>query len=245
MAPILLYGAETWGFDNMDVIENVHTRFCKIITKKSKYCHNSFIYGELGRFPLQITATIRVLYYWNKVINGKKDKICFLIYNMMKHLNCIGKYTSPWLGYVKSTLENCGLKNVWISHVQSGSGVSSECVKRILQDQFLQKWSSRISVEEDFSSYRIYKNVHEFEEYVDLLPEYLKYSLLDFRTGSQKLPVNCRSDPNYQYQGKSASALSAEKDLWVMNFISYLNVMVLKNLGYQLYQNTIELDVAL
>ena len=72
--------------------------------------------------------------------------------------------------------------------------VSNECVKRILQDQFLESWSGRISVsEEDFSSYKIYKDVHEFEEYVDLLPEYLKYSLINFRTGSQKLPVNCRS----------------------------------------------------
>ena len=48
VAPIILYGAGTWGFDNMNVIENVHTRFCKIITKKSKYCHNSFRNGELG-----------------------------------------------------------------------------------------------------------------------------------------------------------------------------------------------------
>ena len=30
-----------------------------------------------------------------------------------------------------------------------------------------------------------------------------------------------------------------------MNFTSYLKLMVLKNLGYQLYQNTVELDVAL
>ena len=51
-APILLYGAETWGFDSMGVLENVHTRFCKTITKKSKYCHNSFIYCKLGQFPL-------------------------------------------------------------------------------------------------------------------------------------------------------------------------------------------------
>ena len=57
---------------------------------------------------------------------------------MMKHLNCIGKYASPWLGCVKSTLENYRLNSVWISHVQSGSGVSSECVKKILHDQFLQ-----------------------------------------------------------------------------------------------------------
>ena len=32
------------------------------------------------------------------------------------------------------------------------------------------------------------------EEYIDILPEYLKYSLLDFRIGSQKLSVNCRSN---------------------------------------------------
>ena len=106
----------------------------------------------------------------------------------------IGKYTSPWLGYVKGTPENCGLNSVWMSHVQSGSGVSSECVKRILQDQFLQKLFGRISEEETFSTYKIYKDIHEFEEYIDILPEYLKYSLLDFTTGSHKLSVNRRSN---------------------------------------------------
>ena len=80
-----------------------------------------------------------------------------------------------------------------MSHVQSGSGVSSECVKRILQDQFLQKWFGRIS-EEETSTYKIYKDIHEFEEYIDILLVYLKYLLLDFRTGSQKLSVNRRSN---------------------------------------------------
>ena len=40
--------------------------------------------------------------------------------------------------------EKCVLNSVWMSHVQCGSGVSSECVKRILQEVSLQKWSSRI-----------------------------------------------------------------------------------------------------
>ena len=87
MALILLYGAEKWGFNNMDVVKNVHTWFCEIITKKNKYWLNYFIYCELGRFHLQVTATIRVLNHWNKVINGKKYTLYFLIYNMMKHLN--------------------------------------------------------------------------------------------------------------------------------------------------------------
>ena len=121
----------------------------------------------------------------------------------MKHLNCIGKYTSPWLGYVKGTLENWGLNSVWMSHVQSGSGVSSECVERILQDQFLQKWFSRISEDETFSTYKIYKDIHEFENYIDILPDYLKYSLFDFRTGSQKLSVNRRSNVSIPRQERT------------------------------------------
>ena len=72
--------------------------------------------------------------------------------------------------------------------------MSSECVKRILQDQFMKKWLSRISADETFSTYNIYKDIHEFEEYIDILPEYLKYSLFDFRTCSQKVAVNRRSN---------------------------------------------------
>ena len=40
------------------------------------------------------------------------------------------------------------------------------------QDQFLLKRSNRISVKEDVSSYNKYKDEHEFEEYVDILPAY-------------------------------------------------------------------------
>ena len=29
--PILLYGSEIWGFENLDLLEKVHLRFCKII----------------------------------------------------------------------------------------------------------------------------------------------------------------------------------------------------------------------
>jgi len=29
--PILLYGCEVWGYDNVEILENVHTKFCKFI----------------------------------------------------------------------------------------------------------------------------------------------------------------------------------------------------------------------
>jgi hypothetical protein len=45
VAPIVLYGAEVWGYENCEILEKVHTKFLKIITKSSKYAHNTSVYG--------------------------------------------------------------------------------------------------------------------------------------------------------------------------------------------------------
>ena len=64
--------------------------------------------------------------------------------------------------------------------------------KGILQNQFLQKWSGRINVEEEFSSSKIFKCVQEFEEYEDLLPEYLNYYwTLDHKHLSTDYSLKC------------------------------------------------------
>ena len=92
---------------------------------------------------------------------------------------------------------------------------------------------------------KIFMNLQNIYIDINVLPDYLKYSLLDFRTAhdSQKLPVKCRSKFSIPRQERICTKF--RKETWVLNFTSYLNVMVLKNLEYQLYQNTIELDVAL
>ena len=92
----------------------------------------------------------------------------------------------------------------------------------------LEKWSSRISVAEDYSLYKIHIDVHEFEEYVDILPEYLKYSLFDFGTGCQKLAVNCKSKLPRQKRICSACRKRLLGDEFHILFT--LHVIVLKNL---------------
>ena len=50
--PILLYGFEEWEYENVDIIEKVHTNLFKLIFVVSEYSHNIPVYGELGRNPL-------------------------------------------------------------------------------------------------------------------------------------------------------------------------------------------------
>jgi hypothetical protein len=49
VAPILLYGAEVWGYEKNDISETLHLEFCKYIMKVKKCTPNYIVYGELGR----------------------------------------------------------------------------------------------------------------------------------------------------------------------------------------------------
>ena len=50
--PILLYGSEVWGYENLKILEQIHLKFCKRILKVRNTTPNFIVYGELCRFPL-------------------------------------------------------------------------------------------------------------------------------------------------------------------------------------------------
>jgi hypothetical protein len=65
--PILLYGSEIWGYENIKIIEQVRLQFCKRTTP-----HNFMVYVELGTFPLEIKVKMRMVSYWNKLLQNEK-----------------------------------------------------------------------------------------------------------------------------------------------------------------------------
>ena len=68
VVPILLYGCEVWGFENIDIIERIHLKFCKIILNVKKSTANYMVYGELGRYPLRVLIYSRLIKFWAKII---------------------------------------------------------------------------------------------------------------------------------------------------------------------------------
>ena len=54
--PVVLYGSKVWGFHSALDVERVHLSFCKRVLHVKRSTANYLIYGELGRFPLQITS---------------------------------------------------------------------------------------------------------------------------------------------------------------------------------------------
>ena len=62
--PIVVYGAEIWGLDSgSSVIENVHLFGLKRYLGVDRRTPNDLVYGEVGRFPIQINACVRCIRY--------------------------------------------------------------------------------------------------------------------------------------------------------------------------------------
>lgn len=101
IVPILLYNCEAWGFENLDLIEKIHTSFLRKITKSKKSTPLYMLYGELGRYSLNIVVKTRIIKYWTKLVISKESKLAHICYKNMVNSNINFK----WLSFVKKYLE--------------------------------------------------------------------------------------------------------------------------------------------
>ena len=106
--PIILYGCEIWGYTSLSLVERLHLKFCKHILNLNNSTPNFMVYGELGRYPLSINIKVRMITFWAKMILSNKLSTC--AYALLHRQN------SPWVKYVKSILDKCGLSYIWQNH---------------------------------------------------------------------------------------------------------------------------------
>ena len=76
ITPILLYGTEVWGCENVDIIDQFYSKFCKSMLDVKQTTPSVMIYGELGTIPLHLKIKSRDLIFWYRIVSGCKDKMC-------------------------------------------------------------------------------------------------------------------------------------------------------------------------
>jgi hypothetical protein len=112
--PILLYGCEVWGFSNNDIIEKVHLKFCKLLLHLKSSTPSYMIYGELGRYPLEIDIKSRIISFWAKLLSGKELKLSKIIYNLCYCMSIKNVEHFTWLDNVKKILNECGFASTFL-----------------------------------------------------------------------------------------------------------------------------------
>ena len=187
--PVLLYGAEVWGYEDNKIIETIQLKFLKYIMSLKKNTPSSIVYGELGRMPVELLIKQRMINYWAKIISSKDMKINKILYRIMFNLHEQKQFEWPWLTSIKNILNNCGMGNIWIEHNFRNKKWLSQAIKLRLSDQYKQQWFNSMEESNSLRNYLLIKTQFGPESYMDTLPAKLARSMRKFRTNNHKLPI--------------------------------------------------------
>ena len=207
--PIAIYGCETWGFENLQVVERLHLKFCKLLLNLKKSTCSAMVYGETGRYPVSLIVYEHMLGFWYRLSNSKVEKLSVQIYRFM----FLSQSENPWFVEIRKLLCNHGLNNVWMSQ---GKNVDfcwlKPKFKQILQDTFQQHWLSEITHSFKWDNYRIFKHSFGAEDYLQTLPDALRIPLVRFRCRNAKVPVEYFYIYNLQDKKCKLCNLNAQGD---------------------------------
>ena len=188
VVPILTYGCEVWGFKYTNLIEKLHLKFMKfVLSVKSSTC-NSMVYGELGRFPLLVRVKKQIVAYWAKTLQGRDRKLSYKMLNHLSALHSRQEFSSPWLMFVKSVLDQCGLSNVWTDPTAHSIEWIKLKLDRTLKDQFLQEWRHDLNSKSSCDFYLNLKDNFELERYLKLSNQSYRKAICRLRTSNNRLP---------------------------------------------------------
>ena len=184
--PILTYGSEIWGFENLDILERIHTHFLRRITKCRKSTPKYILYAEMGRYPIEIIIKQKMINFWARLVTGKASK---LSYNMYLYMLKTPEVNSKWMNYIQSILDNSGRHGVWMTQPTTVTLSIGKTIKQNLTDQFLQSWDTELQKSSKGRNYSIYKDEIKLEKYINILNGPLLYAMIRFRTANHKFPI--------------------------------------------------------
>lgn len=184
--PILTYGSEIFGFENLDILEKVHNEFLRKITKSRKSTPLYMLMGELGRYPISIIIKTRMISFWNRLIKGKENKISFQLY---KYMTSFPNHEFKWTSKIRDILNSVGRPDLWQNQTQINHLHIHKLIKQILIDQYKQSWYAQLQQSNKGLNYKSFKEDHKYEEYFKILEQSDYISLFKFRTSNHKLPV--------------------------------------------------------
>ena len=183
--PIMTYGAEVWGFEHLNMLDQLELQFLKLVMNVRRSTPKYMIYGELGRLPVSITIKLRMTGFWGKMLTGKQEKLSYNLYQML-----LSDWVNvKWISKIKNILDESGLSYIWDMQYVHCAVNLMKILKLNFKDQFLQQWNSEMQVSNKGKMYSMLKKGFEMENYLKTLPSNLSQFLCWFRTANHSLPV--------------------------------------------------------
>ena len=188
ITPILLYGCELWGLEQMEQIERVQIYACKRFLNASLKSCNAAVMGDCGRYPIYITTFKRCIKFWLRIIALPDDRYVKMCYNMLKFYDQRGY--KNWVTSLRINLCSNGFGYIWINQsVDNHKNFVKQYVTR-LKDQYIQHWREQCCNSNKLLLYKQFKNDFEKEIYIDYIDlRKFRTSIVSFRASSHNLMI--------------------------------------------------------
>ena len=190
VVPVLLYGCEVWGFEDLKDVEIFYRKFLRIILKSFKFTPNVMLYGETGSMDMTTKIHKRMIHFWLKLKFSPLYKFSSLICHLMSK-KCLDNPESnhfKWCQKIKATLDEAGFSSAWDAQ-ELHTNYFKEIFSQRCNDIFLQKWKEKMQENSQCTNYLMFKQDLQIEKYLLSLDNSLKYNLAKFRTRTHHLPV--------------------------------------------------------
>ena len=187
VVPILLYGCEVWGYNNTEQVEKLHLKFLKYVLNVKRSTCNSIVYGELGRYPLNIRIKKQMVAFWAKTLMGKSSKLSAVMLRSLHRQQQHGEFSAPWLLHVKSIIDWCGLSYMWSNICPNPDWLKLK-IEQILKDQFHQEWRQDLDSKTSCDVYFQLKDKIVLENYLKMGNKSSRKAICQFRTNNSHLP---------------------------------------------------------
>ena len=105
VVPIVLYGSEVWGYENISALEAFQFQYFKSVLHLKASTPKCMVYGETGRYPIDVLVKTRMVNFWTKILNGNSNRISTVLYKILHHLNENGIGSSR-LFYISKHIQN-------------------------------------------------------------------------------------------------------------------------------------------
>ena len=186
---MLLYGSELWGCIDPTQIESVHLYACKRLMKVAPRTPNQMVYGELGRYPLSILASLKSVKYWLRLMKLPNTRYAKMAYQMMVNMDERGHET--WVTRLKILLFENGFAHVWYNGGVGSENVFLRKLRTRLTDCFAQNWHAKLEDSSRYQVYRSFKSDLVREKYFHVVQtNYVRVMYSKFRLGITQLKTN-------------------------------------------------------
>ena len=75
--PIMAYSCEIFRFENVQILERIHTELLRRITKTKKVHSTIYALRRAGALSRRIIIKSRMVSFWNRLLTGKHTKLSY------------------------------------------------------------------------------------------------------------------------------------------------------------------------